>query len=52
MLGGDTAYAKVLRWAKRGMFQGKKMEREGQNNKPGARTDQQAHLVREKGLRF
>lgn len=52
ILGGDTAHAKVLRWAKCGMFQGKKMEREGQNDKPGARTDQQAPLDRGKGLRF
>lgn len=52
MLGGDTAYAEVLRWARRGVFQGKKMEREGQNEKPGARTDPQAPLDRGKGLRF
>lgn len=52
MLRGDTAYAKVLRSAKSGMFEGKRTEREGQSDKPGVRTDQQAALDRGKESRF
>lgn len=48
----DRAYAKVLRWAKCGMFKGKRAEREGQSDKAGARPDQQAPLDRGEELGF
>lgn len=52
VLGGDAACAKVLRWAKCGMFEGKRVEREGQSDKTGARADQQAPLDQGEELRF
>lgn len=47
-----TAYAKVLRWAKCGMFEGKRVEREDQSDKTGARAHQQAPLDQGEALRF
>lgn len=52
MLGGDRACAKVLRWAKCGMFEGKRAEKEGPSDKTGVRIDKQAPLDRDEELRF
>lgn len=37
MLGEDRACAKVLRWAKCGMFEGERAEKEGPSDKTGVR---------------